>query len=97
MEDIIKIKQNSDVKVKDLYKVHKRELEAMKIENAYLRKEIKESKEEFNKTLASKDEKFQATLDSKDKDIKYYNSEKIIQRKSRSVVISHLSQVLTII
>ena len=67
----------------------------MKIENACLRKEIKESKEAFDKTLASKDEKFQSTLDSKDKDIETYNSEIIIQRKSRSVLISHLSQVMT--
>ena len=67
----------------------------MTIENACLRKEIKESKEAFDKTLASKEEKFQSTLDSKDKDIEYYNSEIIIQRKSRSVLISHLSQVMT--
>ena len=49
--------------------------------NACLRKEIKESKEAFDKTFAPRDEKFQSTLDSKDKDIKYYNSEIIIQRK----------------
>ena len=76
IEDIKKIKQDNDIKVNDLLKVQQRELEAMTIENACLRKEIKESKVAFVKTLASKEEKFQSTLDSKDKDIEYYNSEK---------------------
>ena len=38
MEDIKKIKKDNDIKVNDLSKVHQRELEAMKIENACLRK-----------------------------------------------------------
>ena len=41
MEDIKQIKQDNDNKVNDILKVHQRELEAMKIENACLRKEIK--------------------------------------------------------
>ena len=94
-KEIIKLKEDNDTKVNQLVKLHMSELETMKVENAKLRKVIKESKESLGDTLASKDEEFKLILNSKDQEIAYYNSEMVMQRKNRWIARSQLAQIMT--
>ena len=80
-KEIIKLKEDNDTKVNQLVKLHMSELETMKVENAKLRKVIKESKESLGDTLASKDEEFKLNLNSKDQEMAYYNSEMVMRGK----------------
>ena len=66
----------------------------MEMDNTELRKELTESRESFDETLALKDEDFQYALDSKDIELKYFRSEIIRQRENCQIEKSKMSQIM---
>ena len=61
--DIEKLENENDCKVNILVKVHLKELEDLRNENAVLRKTITKNVENFNVTLASKDSEIQNAIE----------------------------------